>query len=79
MIRYGLKYKLLNKISDHRGTYIILKVEIQGSPIALENFHALTTQSDQVEVFQDLVDQVQSLSITDRTRILFFFGGRGGS
>ena len=51
--RYGLEYKLLSpEIVDDDGRYIMLHIEIQGSPYILLNYNGPNNKLNQIKVLR---------------------------
>ena len=64
--RYGLEYKLLSpEIIDDDGRYIILCIEIQGSPYILLNYYGPSNESNQVKVLRQIFSKLQSINFDD--------------
>ena len=61
--RYSLEYKLLSpEIVDDDGRYIILHIEIQGSPYILHNYYGPNNESNQVKVLRQIFSKLQSIN-----------------
>ena len=53
--KYNLEYKLFSpEISDKEGRYIILHIEIQGTPYILFNYYGPNDETDQVKLLKQL-------------------------
>ena len=71
--RYGLEYKLLSpEIVDDDGRYIILHIEIQGSPYILLNFCDSNNESNEVKVLRQISSKLQSINADGGTYNLFW-------
>ena len=58
--RYGLEYKTLSDtICNPNGSYIILNMEIQGSPYILVNCYAPNNEQEQIKLFQVIRDHLK--------------------
>ena len=61
--RYNSEYKLLSpEISDKEGRYIILHIEIQGTPYILINYYGPNGETDQVKVLKQLAIHLRNIS-----------------
>ena len=69
--RYGLEYKLLSpEIVDNDGRYIILHIEIQGSPYILLNYYGPKNESNQVKVLRQISGKLQSINVDDNVQFI---------
>ena len=69
--RYGLEYKLLSpEIVDDDGRYIILRIEIQGSPYILFNYYGRNNESNQVKVLRQIFSKLQSINFDDNAQLI---------
>ena len=69
--RYGLEYKLLSpEIVDDDGRYIILHIEIQGSPYILLNYYGPNDESNQVKVLRQIFSKLQSINFDDNAQFI---------
>ena len=59
--RHGLEYKMLSDpICDPNGRYIILNMEIQGSPYRVVNCYAPNNKQEQLKLFQVIRDHFKN-------------------
>ena len=66
--RYGLEYKMLSpEVVDDEGRFIILHIEIQGSPYVLINYHDPNIELNQVKKLQQIKSNLQNMSINENT------------
>ena len=69
--RYGLEYKMLSpEVVDDEGRFIILHIEIQGSPHVLINYYAPNIELNQVKKLQQIKSNLQNMSINDNTQFI---------
>ena len=69
--RYGLECKLLlPEIVDDDGRYIILHIEIQGSPYILLNYYGPNDESNQVKVLRQIFRKLQSINFDDNVQFI---------
>ena len=60
--RHGLEYKMLSDpICDPNGRYIILNMEIQGSPYISVNCYAPNSEQEQIKLFRVIRDHLKKL------------------
>ena len=52
--REAIKYKIVSKLIDNDGRYIILNVLKDNDPIVLGNYHALNNEAEQVKILEEL-------------------------
>ena len=72
--RYDLEYKLLSpEISDENGRFIILHIEIQGTPYILINYYGPNSESAQVKVLERIASYLYDMEIDDSVH--FVLGG----
>ena len=69
-----LEFKLLSpEICDPQGRYIILNIEIMGSPLTLINYYAPNNQSDQLKILKEIQTKLKNIQIIDGTS--YIWGG----
>ena len=69
--RYGLEYKMLSpEVVDNEGRFIILHIEIQGSPYVLINYYAPDIELNQVKKLQQIKSKLQNMSINENTQFI---------
>ena len=72
--RYDIEYKLLSpEISDENGRFIILHIEIQGTPYILINYYGPNSESAQVKVLERIASHLYDMEIDDSVH--FVLGG----
>ena len=60
--RHGLEYKMLSDpICDFNGRYIILNMEIQGSPYILVNCYMPNSEQEQIKLSSVIRDHLKKL------------------
>ena len=71
--RNGLEYKVLSQVSDTKGRYVIMKIEIQGSLFILVNYYGPNTQPGQVKILKEIDNHLKNLisSDDDDAKIIF--------
>ena len=63
-LRNNLEFKLLSpEICDHQGRYIILNIEIMGSPFTLNNYYSPNNYSDQLKFFKEIQTKLKNIQI----------------
>ena len=71
VFRYGSEYTLLSpEIVDDDGRYIILHIEIQGSPYILLNYYGPNNESNQVKVLSQISSKLQSINVDDNVQFI---------
>ena len=70
---YNLEHKVIKVISDAEERYIIVNMEIQGSPYVLVNCYAPNTETGQIKTFQDLANHLSDLDADPEHK--YIFGG----
>ena len=61
--RYSLEYKLLSpEISDEEGRYIILHIEIQGTPYTVIDYYGPNGETDQTKVLKPLAIHLRNIT-----------------
>ena len=71
VFRYGLEYKTLSpEVVDDESRFIILHIEIQGSPYILINNYAPNIELNQVKKLQQIKSDLQNMSINENTQII---------
>ena len=69
--RYGLEYKMLSpEVVNDEGIFIILHIEIDGSPYDLLNYYAPNIELNQVKKLQQLKSNLQNMSINEKTQFI---------
>ena len=69
--RYGLEYKLLSpEIVDDDRRYVILYIEIQGSPYILLNCYGPNDEWNQVKVLRQISSKLQSINFDDNIQFI---------
>ena len=63
------------EICDPQSRYIILNIEIMGSPFTLINYYAPNDQSDHLKILNEIQAKLKNIQITDGTS---YIGGGGG-
>ena len=75
-IRPSLEKKILSQpVCDDNGRYVILCMELQGSPFVLVNCYAPNTESSQVKLFKELLPHINNLEF-DQDSQFILTGGR---
>ena len=65
---YGLEYRMLSpEVVDDEGRFIILHIEIQGSPCVLINYYI---ELNQVKKLQQIKSNLQNMSINENTQFI---------
>ena len=74
--RPSLEKKILSQpVCDDNGRYLILCMELQGSPFVLVNCYAPNTESSQVKLFKELLPHINNLEF-DQDSQFILTGGR---
>ena len=60
-----MEYKILSEISDTKGRYVIIKIEIQGSLFILVNYYGPNTQPEQVKRLKEIDNHLKNLTSSD--------------
>ena len=69
--RYELEYTMLSsEVVDDEGRFIILHIEIQGSPYVLKNYYAPNIELNQVKKLQQIKSNLQNMSINENTQFI---------
>ena len=69
--RHGLEYKMLSDpICDPNGRYIVLDMEIQGSPYILVNCYAPNNEQEQIKLFHVIRDHLKKLEPDEDVNII---------
>ena len=67
-LRKNLEFKLLSpEICDPQGRYIILNIEIMGSPFMFINYYVPNNQSDQLKILKEIQAKLKNIQIIDGT------------
>ena len=69
--REGLKYIVISGHQNDNGRYVILKVEIQSSPIILINYYAPNEERQQVQVFTEISDILEKMELEEDTQLIW--------
>ena len=67
----AVDYKINSQHVDNDGSYIVLNLLIDGSPVILVNYYAPNYEADQVKLFNDLTHVFYELEITSNTKFLW--------
>ena len=71
-LKKNLEFKLLSpEICDPQGRYIILNIEIMGSPFTLINYYAPNNQSDQLKILKEIQAKLKNIQIIDGTSYIW--------
>ena len=69
--RYDLEYKTLSpQIVDKAGRFIILHIEIQGSPYIILNYYGPNDESSQLNVLQLLIEKLKTVNVDDNCQFI---------
>ena len=69
--RYDLEYKTLSpQIVDKAGRFIILHIEIQGSPYIILNYYGPNDESSQLNVLQLLAEKLKIVNVDDNCQFI---------
>ena len=69
--RHGLEYKLFSDpICDPNGRYIILNMEIKGSPCILVNCYVPNNEQEEIKLFQVIRDHLKKLEPDKHVNII---------
>ena len=69
--RYDLEYKALSpQIVDKEGRFIILHIEIQGSPYIILNYYGPNDESSQLNVLQLLAEKLKTVNVEDNCQFI---------
>ena len=70
--RYDLEYKTLSsQIVDKEGRFIILYIEIQGSPYIILNNYGPNNESSQLNVLQLLAEKLKTVNVDKNCQFIF--------
>ena len=69
--REAVDYKINSQHADNDGSYIVLNLLIDGSPVILVNYYAPNYEADQVKLLNDLTHVFYELEITSNTKFLW--------
>ena len=65
---YGLEYKMLSpEVVDDEARFIILHIEIQGSPYGFINYYAPNIELNQVKNLQQIKSDLRNMNIHENT------------
>ena len=71
-LKKNLGFKLLSpEICDPQGRYIILNIEITGSPFTPINYYAPNNQSDQLQILIEIQAKLKNIQIIDGTSYIW--------
>ena len=62
-------------MADSGGRYIILHIEIQGSPYVILNYYAPNVENEQLRLLNKLSDELDKLPLRENQDVHFVFGG----
>ena len=69
--RYDLEYRTLSpQIVDKEGKFIILHIEIQGSPYSIFNYYGPNDESSQLNVLQLLAEKLRNMKVEDNCQFI---------
>ena len=69
--RYDPEYKTLSpQIVDKEGRFIILHIEIQGSPYIILNYYGPNDESSQQNVLQLLAEKLKTVDVEDNCQFI---------
>ena len=69
--RESLEYKILSSKCDNNGRYIILNMQIEGSPFIIINYYAPDKENDQLLVLNEINQNIDELDIDQNTQIIW--------
>ena len=69
--REGLNYKVISSHLNDSGRYVILKVEIQSSPIILINYNAPNEEGQQVQILTEIRDILEKMELEGDTQLIW--------
>ena len=69
--RESLEYKILTSKCDNNGRYIILNMQIQGSPFIIINYYAPDKGNDQLLVLNEINQAIDELDVEQNTQIIW--------
>ena len=67
----GLNYKVISSHLNDNGGYVILKVEIQSSPIILINYYAPNEEGQQVKILTEISDILEKMELEEDTQLMW--------
>ena len=65
----SLQYKILSSKCDNNGRYIILNMQIQGSPFIIINYYAPDKENEQLLVLNEINQTIDELDVEQNTEI----------
>ena len=69
--RYDLEYKTLSlQIVDKEGTFIILQIEIEGSPYIILNYYGPNHESSKLNELQLLTEKLKTVNVEDNCQFI---------
>ena len=69
--REGLNYNVISSHLNDNGRYVILKVEIQKSPIILINYYAPDEEGQQVQILTEISDILEKMELEEDTQLIW--------
>ena len=75
-VKNKMEYKILSPVvADSGERYIILHIEIQGSPYVILNYYAPNVQNEQLMLLNKLSNELETLPLRENKDVHFVFGG----
>ena len=68
--REGPDYKVISSHLNDNGRYVILKVEIQSSPIILINYYAPNEEGQQIQILTEISDILEKMELEEYTQLI---------
>ena len=69
--REGLNYKVISSHLNDNGRCVILKVEIQSSPIILINYYAPNEEGQQVQILTEISDILEKIELEEDSQLIW--------